>query len=486
METKRAQQPSTATPARAARPHPALPRRAGRAAAWRARDLLRLLLLVQGMAAAALAAALQHWRGWPWDAALAAGFAAVVLVRLLIFSNNFLLSASAASATPAPFRPGAVGWLRLMCEEFAASMLQSSWYGWRDRACMRVYVRAGEDAVDADTADGEAVGGRPGQAGERAADVTRGPQVAQGAQLVQVTQRAQVAQRPQRAHVAQLAQRETLHGEPGERVERVAGASAPGVPVLLLHGYGCTSGYWHTLVRRLQAQTISYATVDLDPLGASIDDYVAQVERASAALRAATGAPRIAIVAHSMGGLVARAWLRGAPPSLAPSPGAAAAHPGAAGQPAGDAGRASDAGQARHGAGVDHAAHAAGVDHAANTDPADPAARAAQLARLITLGTPHHGTILANFGIGINAAQMRRARHGCSSAWLRALDAGETPALRALMTSIYSHQDNIVAPQTSSCLQGARLIAVGGVGHVALGSNGRVLDCVMAELALLQ
>lgn len=303
-----------------------------------ARRMLRLLLVMQALAAVALAAALQRWAGWPWPAALAASLALVVLVRALIFTNNFVLSASAASATPAAYRPGLAGWLRLWGEEFAASMLQSSWHG----PC-----------------------GKP---------------------------------------------RQVLFED---------GAT----PVLLLHGYGCNSGYWTHLARRLEQARIGYATVDLEPVTGAIDDYIAQVDDAVRALCAAGGASQVVIVAHSMGGLVARAWLR------------------------------QDGG--------------------------------ARLARLITLGSPHHGTVLANFGVGVNALQMRRSRAGQASDWLRALDAGESAQTRALITSIYSHQDNIVSPQTSSCLEGARQIAVKGVGHVAMGRNSRVLDCVMAELSAI-
>jgi len=145
---------------------------------------------------------------------------------------------------------------------------------------------------------------------------------------------------------------------------------------------------------------------------------VPMVEQAVQDLRARTGAHTVAIVAHSMGGLVARAWMR------------------------------------VHGM--------------------------AALARVITLGTPHHGTALARFGLGQNAFQMRPG-----SAWLRALAQGEDAAARALVTSVYTHHDNIVSPQESSRLPGARNLEFGGVGHVALGSNPRVLAAVMEELAAL-
>ena len=199
-----------------------------------------------------------------------------------------------------------------------------------------------------------------------------------------------------------------------------ADAAAP--PVLLLHGYGCNSGYWSALAPLLDAARISYATLDLEPIAGEIDGYAPLVQRAVEQLCERTGAPKLVIVAHSMGGLVARAWMR------------------------------------RHGA--------------------------ARVARLVTLGTPHHGTCLASFGVGKNAAQMRRggAAHGTENAWLQDLAASESAAARALVTSIYSHHDNIISPQTSSRLEGARNIEFGGVGHVALGGNRRVLAMVMREI----
>ncbi|HJV02393.1 MAG TPA: alpha/beta fold hydrolase [Burkholderiaceae bacterium] len=187
-------------------------------------------------------------------------------------------------------------------------------------------------------------------------------------------------------------------------------------PVLLLHGYACNSGYWTQLSARLRQAGISHLAPDLEPLGADIDHYVAQVQASIEQLCAAAGARQVVIVAHSMGGLVARAYLR------------------------------------RHGG--------------------------ARVARLITLGTPHHGTALASWGLGRNAAQMRH-----HSAWLRALDAADANSQRGLITSIYSHHDNIVAPQDSSQLAGARHVAVGAIGHVALGRHPAIARHVLDEIA---
>lgn len=198
---------------------------------------------------------------------------------------------------------------------------------------------------------------------------------------------------------------------PGVRVY----ADASGLPVLLVHGYGCNSGYWAHLTPLFDTARISHATLDLAPVTASIDDYVPLVEAGVRALLAATGAAQVVIVAHSMGGLVARAWMR-----------------------------------------------SVGVD---------------RVARIITLGTPHHGTSMASLGIGVNAVQMRR-----DSDWLRALAGAEDADTRARITSIYTHHDNIVAPQTSSELPGARNLAFGGVGHVALAANPGILAAVLHEL----
>ena len=187
---------------------------------------------------------------------------------------------------------------------------------------------------------------------------------------------------------------------------------SPTLPVLLLHGYGCNSGYWARLERRLNGLGISYATLDMEPITGGIDEFVPAVRARLAALCQACGTDSAVIVAHSMGGLVARALLR--------------AHGGA------------------------------------------------HVARVVTVGTPHHGTRLAGAGPGRNALQMRRA-----SAWLAALHEQEGQGTRALITSIYSHHDNIVTPQSSAHLAGATNIAFGAVGHVALGDDERILDTII-------
>ena len=92
------------------------------------------------------------------------------------------------------------------------------------------------------------------------------------------------------------------------REPRPAPAAAP---VLLLHGVLCNAGVWQGFRKYLTARGIApLYTLSYGPPLASIEVFAAQVARKIDYIRRATGAPRVAIVGHSMGGLVARAYLR--------------------------------------------------------------------------------------------------------------------------------------------------------------------------------
>ena len=121
------------------------------------------------------------------------------------------------------------------------------------------------------------------------------------------------------------------------------GAGRP--PLLLIHGYGCSRAVWWWQRRRLEAAGWSVATINLEPLYTSIDNYVEPLARRIDEVLAQSGAPQLILIGHSMGGLVARAYLR------------------------------------RHGT--------------------------ARVRLLVTLGTPHGGSELARFGVGESARQMR-------------------------------------------------------------------------------
>ena len=99
-----------------------------------------------------------------------------------------------------------------------------------------------------------------------------------------------------------LLYRELVPDDPPRRAER---------PVLLVHGVLCNAGVWTSLRRRLAAAGVGplYA-ISYGPPLASIDRFVDQLAAKIDRVLAETGATSVAIVSHSMGGIVTRAYLR--------------------------------------------------------------------------------------------------------------------------------------------------------------------------------
>jgi triacylglycerol esterase/lipase EstA (alpha/beta hydrolase family) len=184
--------------------------------------------------------------------------------------------------------------------------------------------------------------------------------------------------------------------------------------VLLLHGVLCNAGVWVGMKRTLERQVGApvYALSYGPPL-ASIEVFADQVAAKVDAILAATGARDVAIVAHSMGGLVARAYLR------------------------------------RYGA--------------------------AKVRLLLTLGTPHHGSMHAYLFPGAPLAQLRPG-----NPWLATLNSDPRPACH--LVSLWSPHDSMVAPQSSARLDGAAEIVLRGVGHNALLGDPAVYAAVVREL----
>ncbi len=204
--------------------------------------------------------------------------------------------------------------------------------------------------------------------------------------------------------------------QPFERwfVARDPGAPK-GPPVLLVHGYANNSAALWSLARFLRREGFSVFTHDLEPVFASIDAYIPALAARLGEVLKLSGAPGVNVVCHSMGGLVLRACLR-----------------------------------ERGGAGI---------------------------ARVVTLGAPHHGTGIARMGFGVNARQMR-----IYSQWLLELQRSEAGAFAAPLTSIYTWDDNIVAPQSSAELQGAKNIALEGMGHISLPFSREFRQLVLGEI----
>lgn len=193
--------------------------------------------------------------------------------------------------------------------------------------------------------------------------------------------------------------------------------------VVLVHGFVCNRGFWNPWLPVLRARGHACVAVNLEPVFGSIDGYLQQMDLAVQRVRQATGQPPL-LVCHSMGGLVARAWLR--------------ARAGTDAVPSGDL----------------------------------------TIADVVTLGTPHHGTWFARFGHGTNGRQMR-----LNSRWLSELAQTEPAARRTRFTCWYSNADNIVAPPSTAMLAGANNRLFVGAGHVDLAHRPDVVRDVLARLA---
>jgi len=189
-------------------------------------------------------------------------------------------------------------------------------------------------------------------------------------------------------------------------------------PVLLVHGIFCNAGIWRRMRRYLGSRGIgNLFAISLEPPLAGIDDFALALAGRVEEVRRRTGADKVVLVAHSMGGLVARAYI---------------ARLGGAGR----------------------------------------------VERLVTIGSPHHGSELARLAIGRCARDMIP-----DGPWLSGLVAAEAGSPGVPVTTIFSWDDNMVAPQDSPRLPGARAIALENVGHLELLRSPEVMHLVADEIS---
>ncbi|MGA2399943.1 MAG: alpha/beta fold hydrolase [Steroidobacteraceae bacterium] len=106
-------------------------------------------------------------------------------------------------------------------------------------------------------------------------------------------------------------------GAPSAGRRARSGARRCARPVLLIHGILCNRGIWRTWFRPLDTAGFGpVRTIDLEPLLGDLDFHARTVAQALEDLQRECEGARVSIVAHSMGGLVARAALRRAGPDV--------------------------------------------------------------------------------------------------------------------------------------------------------------------------
>jgi triacylglycerol lipase len=184
-------------------------------------------------------------------------------------------------------------------------------------------------------------------------------------------------------------------------------------PILMVPGYTQMQSNFWLLAARLWAHGLGpLYPINLKPWDASIFDLAAKLSAQIDELMAATGAEQIDVVAHSMGGLVVRV---------------------------------AEAGRHRH-----------------------------RVRRLVTIGSPHHGTRVAALATGRGGMEMR----------LRSELLGALPAPPpGMIVAISSTHDNVVVPPENARIrEGGRDVVIEGVGHLAMLVDANVAQEVAKAL----
>jgi len=188
-------------------------------------------------------------------------------------------------------------------------------------------------------------------------------------------------------------------------------------PVLLAHGYCCNRAIWWWIRGRLRARGLVVATVNFEPIFGDLDAFAEQLDARINSVLAETGASRLTLATHSMGGLVARAYLR----------------------LYGDA----------------------------------------KVAALVTLAAPHHGSLLARLGIGRHARQMEPdsawlreldatkiaipvvAVWSVSDEFVAPQDSARWPGARELVLAGHDHMSMVFSDRVASIIGDAAVEAAG-------------------------
>jgi predicted alpha/beta hydrolase family esterase len=200
--------------------------------------------------------------------------------------------------------------------------------------------------------------------------------------------------------------------EPYMRMHDPGGGRGRLTPVLLLHGVLCNRAVWSFIRRKLLAAGFGpVVAINLEPTLGSIDLQAVLAVRALEALQETCNFRPVIVIAHSMGGLVARAAMRSMTPEQI----------------------------------------------------------SASIATLITIATPHRGSDMARLLPGIAPKQMVPG-----STWLVELNQDRQSAMPVPVISIYSDDDNLVAPRDNARLPGTQALGLPGLGHFGMLMSNRV------------
>lgn len=197
-----------------------------------------------------------------------------------------------------------------------------------------------------------------------------------------------------------------------------------GTPIILVPGFSCNRGYWGAMARYLKRQGYGpIFAVSLEPLLGSMEDNAEHLGRYVEAVCAETGAEKVVLVGHSMGGVVARIYV-----------------------------------------------HEQGGDR--------------RVAKILALGSPHEGTVLAVALQGAGADLKQMAIH---SDWSKAFNENQAHPCPVPITAIITPHDNIVSPQSSTHLNypNAKNVFLPGIGHLEMVISKPVMQAVAAELESL-
>jgi triacylglycerol lipase len=186
-------------------------------------------------------------------------------------------------------------------------------------------------------------------------------------------------------------------------------------PIILLHGFAMNRSQWLWLGHRLARRGVGplYGTSYFSPQ--SVATSARHLSRFISRVMAKEGAERVDIIAHSLGGVVARYYIE----------------------------------------------QMGGSEH---------------VAKLVTLGSPHRGTLLGRFGLSI----IPSARELMADSELLA---GLRPIEAVKYTSIWSRADAVVIPPDSSSVVPAGTDRVfEDLGHLTMLLSPRVVDAVVEAL----